>query len=144
MGMGMGPNQMGGGAGYQGGPGAGQYPMGGSGPGFPPQQQQMMRAQQMQSRVQPGVVGSAGTAAAAAALAAGAASRSGASAGAVGGMTGASSGAAGSGAKGSVNGPAVSGAGGGLSQSQKEILEVEAREKALQKKAKQWSALAGW
>lgn len=119
--MGMRPNPMGG------GPGPGQGGQFGGGFAHQRQQQDMlMRAEQMQKQQHQQRMGMApsSTAAAAAALAAGGPPRGGASGAGVGGGGG--------------------GAGAGeLTQSQQEILAVEAKEKALQKKAKQWSALAG-
>lgn len=118
--MGMGPNQMGR------GPPGGQFGRGPGGPpggGFPPQQAQhemLMRAQQMQSQQM--------QQRSQAALAAGGAQQRG------GGGGPQSAGGAGG---------AASAAGGKLTESQQEILAMEAKEKALQKKAKQWSALAG-
>ena len=118
--MGMRPNQMGR------GPPGGQFGGGGPGPGpgpggFPQQAQhemlmraQQMQNQQMQQRSQ-------------AALAAGGAQRGG----------------AGGGQPAGGAGGAPAPAGGKLTESQQEILAMEAKEKALQKKAKQWSALAG-
>lgn len=92
-----------------------------------------------QHRSQPGVQSNpAAKAAAAAALAAGGAgapSAKGAAAAGGGGAVGDRGGAVGGGGGG--------GGVGGLTQNQQEILQSEAKEKALQKKAKQWSALAG-
>lgn len=111
------PNQMGR------GPPGGQFGGGGPGPGpsgFGPQQAQhemLMRAQQMQNQQM--------QQRSQAALSAGGAQRGGGGAQPGGGAGGAAA------------------AGGKLTESQQEILAMEAKEKALQKKAKQWSALAG-
>lgn len=134
--MGMRPNPMGGGGG---GPG-GQFGGGGSFLAQRQQQQQemMMRAQQMQKQQQQQRAHA--QEAAAAVLAAGGAPRSG-----VAGSGGVGEGEGGGVPPGQagVGGAGAGGAGGKLTQNQHEILELEAKEKALQKKAKQWSALAG-
>lgn len=121
---GMRPNQVG-----SGGPPRGQFgrPPGGPG-GFNPQQEMLMRAQQMQNQqMQQRSQG------AASALAAGGAQQ----------RPGGGGGGGGGDARHAGGGPGGAAAGGKLTESQQEILAMEAKDKALQKKAKQWSALSG-